>query len=229
VTAAAVCSSQTIISARSGTLYYFEGIVSVDSSLIQPKAGRFSELKAQSVLRTGHGRAEVLLTPGLFLRVGENSAIKMLDNRLVSTRIEILSGTVIAEADDPQMSLKDSPASLIYNGFAVQLVKHGLLEISSDPAQVKVYGGEAAVDSAGNRATVRKGQLLPFSATLLNEQFNDKVGDALYLWARNREQSVLASNAASQRSADLKDLGCEYQPCLTGWSITSHGTKSERQ
>ncbi len=47
------------------------------------------------MLRTGQGRAEVLLTPGVFLRVGENSAIRMLDNRLLSTRVEIVSGNAI--------------------------------------------------------------------------------------------------------------------------------------
>src|SRR5580700_10148411 len=100
MTAVAVCCAQAITSAHSGTLHYFEGTVSVDGSLIQPKVGRFSGLKEQSVLRTGQGRAEVLLTPGVFLRVGENSAIEMLDNRLVSTRVEVLSGTVIVESDD---------------------------------------------------------------------------------------------------------------------------------
>jgi hypothetical protein len=212
IAAAAVCSAQAVTSARSGTLHYFEGTVSVDGSLIQPKVGRYSELKEQSVLHTGQGRAEVLLTPGVVLRVGDNSAIKMLDNRLVSTRVEILSGTVIAESEDPQMSLRDSPVALIYKDFSIQLVKHGLVEISSDPAQVKVYSGDAAVDianagTANNRATLRKGQLLPLSAALLSEKFNDKVGDALYLWARNRAQSVSAANAAREHSAGLVEWG----------------------
>jgi hypothetical protein len=216
--AAAVCCAQAIISAHSGTLHYFEGTVSVDSSLIQPKVGRYSELKEQSVLRTGRGRAELLLTPGVVLRVGENSAVKMLDNRLASTRVEVLSGTVIAESEDPQMSLRDSPVALIYKDFSIQIVKYGLVEISSDPAQVKVYSGEAAVDTANagganNRATVRKGQLLHLSAALLGDKFRDKVGDALYLWARNRSQRVSAANAALERSADLDEWG--YRPGFT--------------
>src|SRR3984885_15118989 len=176
---AAAGSAQSVTSAHSGTLHYFDGDVSIDGTPVLSEAGRFSEIKEQSVLRTAQGRAEVLLTPGVFLRVGENSAIKMLDNRLVSTRVEILSGTVIVESDDPQMSIKDSRVALIYGDYEIRLVKHGLVEISSDPAQMKVYQGEALVSAANDRATVREGRLLPISAALLTEKFNDKVGDGL--------------------------------------------------
>ena len=90
------------------------------------KSADFLKSRNKGVLRTGQGRAEVLLTPGVFLRIGENSAIKLLDNRLVSTRVEILSGTVIVESDDPQMSIKDSPVALIYKDYEIRMVKHGL-------------------------------------------------------------------------------------------------------
>src|ERR1022692_2438788 len=129
---AAVCSAQSVTSAHSGTLHYFEGDISIDGTPVQTKVARFSEIKEQSVLSTGLGRAEVLLTPGVFLRVSENSAIKMLDNRLISTRVEIMSGSVIVESDDPLMSIKDSPVSLIYKDYEVRLVKHGLVEIRSE-------------------------------------------------------------------------------------------------
>jgi len=196
----AVCSGQSVTSAHSGTLHYFEGDVSIDGAQIQSKDGRFSEIKEQSVLRTAQGRAEVLLTPGVFLRVGENSAIKMLDNRLISTRVELMSGTAMVESDDPLTSIKDSPVSLIYKDYEIRMVKHGLVEISSDPAQMKVYKGEALVNTENDRATVREGRLLPFSAALLTENFNDKVGDDLYLWTRDRSQSVSAANMSSARS-----------------------------
>ena len=209
---AAVCSAQSVISAHSGTLHYFEGDVSVDNGSVQSKPGRFSEVKKQSVLCTVQGRAEVLLTPGVFLRVGENSAIKMLDNRLVSTRVAILSGTVIVESDDPQMSVRDSPVTLIYRDYVIRLVKRGLVEISSNPAQLKVYKGEAVVDATtaagtNDHATVGEGRLLPFSAVLAAERFNDKSGDDLYLWTRDRSQSLSAANMSSAYSLSSNGSG----------------------
>src|ERR1700733_9707988 len=204
---AAAGSAQSVTSAHSGTLHYFDGDVSIDGTPVESRVGRFSEIKEQSVLRTAQGRAEVLLTPGVFLRVGENTAIKMLDNRLLSTRVEILSGTAIVESDDPQMSVKDSPVSLIYKDYEIRLVKHGLVEIGSDPAAMKVYKGEAVVTTANDRATVREGRLLSFSAALPTEAFDSKVGDDLYIWARDRSQSVSAANMSSARSLNSTGYG----------------------
>ncbi|HEY3826536.1 MAG TPA: hypothetical protein VGL82_18365 [Bryobacteraceae bacterium] len=206
----AVCSAQSVTSAHSGTLHYFQGDVSIDGNPVEAKVGKFSEVKEQGILRTSQGRAEILLTPGVFLRVGENTAIRMLDNRLLSTRVEILSGSAIVESDDPQMSVKDSPVSLIYKDYEIRMVKHGLVEIESDPAQMKVYKGEAVVTTASDRATVREGHLLPFSAALLTESFNDKVGDDLYIWARDRSQSISAANMSSARSLNPNGYGSGY-------------------
>jgi hypothetical protein len=200
VLTAGFCSAQSVTSAHSGTLHYFEGDVSIDGTPVQSKVGRFSEIKEQGVLRTGKGRAEILLTPGVFLRVGENGAIKMLDNRLVSTRVEVLSGTVVVEADDPQLDVKDSPVTLLFKDYEIWPVKHGLVELSSDPAELKVYKGTALVAAGSNRVTVKEGHSLPFSAALVTEKFNDKVGDDLYLWARDRSQNLSAANMSSARS-----------------------------
>jgi hypothetical protein len=208
---AAISPAQSVTSAHSGTLHYFDGDVSLDGVPVQSKIGKFSEIKEQGVLSTARGRAEVLLTPGVFLRIGENSSIKLLDNRLLSTRVEVLSGTVIVESDDPLTSIKNSPVSLIYKDYEIQMVKHGLIEIESDPAQMKVYKGEALVivakDATNDRTTVREGRLLPFSAALLTEKFNDKVGDDLYLWTRDRSQSISTANMSSARSLNSSGNG----------------------
>ncbi len=48
-------------------------------------------------LATEDARAEVLLTPGVFLRLGSHSSFKMVSNLLSDTRLEVLSGTAIVE------------------------------------------------------------------------------------------------------------------------------------
>ena len=162
--AASVCSAQVITSAHSGTLHYFEGDVSIDGTPVQQQNARFTEIKEKQALRTGRGRAEILLTPGVFLRVAENSSIRMVDNRLVSTRVEILSGNAMIESDDPQMSVKDSPVTLIYRDYEIRMVKHGLVEIGSDPSEMKVFKGEAEVSTSDNHAIIKEGQKMPFAA-----------------------------------------------------------------
>jgi hypothetical protein len=213
--AGAICSAQSVTSAHSGTLHYFEGDVSIDGAQIQSRMGKFPEVKEQSVLSTALGRAEVLLTPGVFLRLGENSSIRMVDNRLVSTRVDVLSGNVILESDDPQMDLKDSPVVLLYKDYEIRMRKHGLAELNADPGQLKVFNGEALVQvSAGsapnNTVVVREGRLMPFTAALLTEKFDSKVGDDLYLWARDRSQNLSAANMSSARTLNSNSFGSGY-------------------
>jgi hypothetical protein len=201
----AVCTAQTVTSAHSGTLHYFEGDVAIDGNQVQSKFGKFEEIKPQSVLSTKLGRAELLLTPGVFLRLGENSSVRMIDNRLVSTRVDVLSGNVILESDDPQMDLKDSPVVLLYKDYEIRMVKHGLAELNSDPGQFKVFKGEALVEAAGNagihnRVTVKESHMVPFSAALVTEKFDEKTGDDLYIWARDRSQVLSAANMSSART-----------------------------
>ena len=81
-----------MISARSGLIHYVEGQVYLGDQPVETKFGNFPEVKENQQLRTEEGRAEVLLTPGVFLRLGENSSFRMITNRLIDTRLELLSG-----------------------------------------------------------------------------------------------------------------------------------------
>src|SRR5215467_9360195 len=90
---------QSIISTHSGVVYFFDGSVFVGYQRLEQKFGRFPEIGEGRELRTEHGRAEVLFTPGVFLRIGEGSAIRMLSSKFSDTRLELLDGSVILEAN----------------------------------------------------------------------------------------------------------------------------------
>ena len=58
---------------------------------------------------TEEGLAEVLLPPGFTLRLGENSSIRMITNRLIDTRVELSTGSAIVdalEARDPEAAVR---------------------------------------------------------------------------------------------------------------------------
>lgn len=192
--------AQSVISAHSGTVHYFEGAVTIDGKPVENHVGKFSEIKENGTLKTALGRAEILLTPGVFLRVGENTEIHLVDNRLLSTRVELISGSLMLEANDSEGSLKDSAVTLIYKDYTVQPVKFGLFEISTESNQLKVYKGQAAVTAGSMRATIKDGRLMPFTAALVAEKFNEKDVDDLYLWTRDRSSHISAANMASART-----------------------------
>jgi hypothetical protein len=71
-----------------GTLNYVEGSASLDGQALNNKSVGNIELKAGQELTTGTGKAEILLTPGIFLRVDSNSAVKMISPDLAQTQVE---------------------------------------------------------------------------------------------------------------------------------------------
>ena len=105
--------AQSVISAHSGLIHFSDGSVFLDDQRVEQKTGKFGQMNNGSELRTQDGRAEVLLTPGTFLRVGANSAIRMLSNKLEDTRVELLSGSAVL--DQGQDALADTSVTVLYN------------------------------------------------------------------------------------------------------------------
>ena len=87
------------ISAKPGAVNYIEGDVTLDGVSIGSASLKSTFLNAGSLLETHAGKVEVLLTPGVFLRVGENSRVRMLKAALVDTQIAIEAGESMIEAD----------------------------------------------------------------------------------------------------------------------------------
>jgi hypothetical protein len=200
VFAGALCSAQSIAPAHSGTVHYFEGDVTVDGVQLVSQVARFTEMKEQSELHTGLGRAEILLTPGVLLRVGEHSTVKMLDNRLVSTRVEFVSGIAMVEAVDAGSTVKDPPVTIVYKDFQAQPVHFGVFELTSLPGQVRVFKGEAKVLGNNAAVTVKEGNAVDLGTTMAMTKFDAKDGDDLYLWSRDRSAYLSAGNMSSART-----------------------------
>src|ERR1700731_2321688 len=74
-------------SAVPGTLNDVEGQVAVAGQSVTSHSVGSVQVEPKQVLETGQGRAEMLLTPGVFLRVGENSAGRLVSPGLADTRV----------------------------------------------------------------------------------------------------------------------------------------------
>jgi hypothetical protein len=198
--AVSMASAQTVISAKSGLIHYVEGRVYVGDQQIETKFGEFPDLKENSQLRTEEGRAEVLLTPGVFVRVGDHSGIRMVTNRLIDTRVEFLSGSVLVEADE---LLKDNAVTIVYADYTVQLERKGIYRFDSTPPAVRVYDGEAMVLYNGKSEEVKPSHMLEMNGELKTAHFDkDKSADELYLWSRNRSQYLAMANVSAAQSVN---------------------------
>ena len=178
-------------------------------------------------MRTEQGRAEVLLTPGVILRVREKSAIRMVANALSDTRVEFLAGSAIVESAEPAAG---TSVTLIYKDWSIRQPQKGLYRIDCEPSRLQVRDGEAEVSATGGSEPVRVGQGmdLPFASVLVPDKSAGEVRDGLTDWAEGRAESISTDNSiaaniqdpASMTGSNLPADAFTYFPML-GYSLPS--------
>jgi hypothetical protein len=189
--------AQNVISAHSGVVHYVEGTAYLNTDRVDLKFGQFPEIKQDQEFRTEEGRAEILLTPGVFLRVGENSSIRMVSNKLSDTRVELLTGAAMVECDD---IAKDNAIMLLYQGNTMILAKRGLYRVETNPARLQVYDGEAIVKGESGQLTLKGGKETALQGVLMAQNFDKKTTDDLYLWSNRRSGYLAKANVSSAMS-----------------------------
>jgi hypothetical protein len=202
--AALPVAAQPVISAKSGVVSYTEGSVKLADQAVEATATSFPEVKENTVLRTEEGRAEVLLTMGVILRMGDNTSFKMLTNRLIDTRMELLSGSHIVEAADIQ---KDNNLTILVKEATVLVNKRGLYRFDVDQNRIKVFDGVASVEKSGQTILVSAGKSLALDNSSNSvEKFDKEATDALDRWARRRSEQLAMANPSAAKQ--VHDYGC---------------------
>jgi len=207
-------NAQSVISIRSGVVHYFDGAVYLGDQPLESHLGTFACVPLGGELRTAEGRAEVLLTPGAFLRLGERSAIRMVANDLADTQVELRTGSAIVELAEPNPG---TSVTLIYKDWRVHFLRKGVYRVDSGPPRLWVSQGEAEVlaGPTGQPITVGRGLDLPFGEVLVPVQTSEEPDDALSDWAKGRGESISADNAITAQIGEDPALG---SPGLDGFT-----------
>lgn len=193
-----------------GTINYVEGQVSLENQPIGP-AG--SVVQPGQMLATGNGFAEVLLTPGAFLRLGHNSQVHLIASGLAETKLQLDRGTAIVEVDQ---LIKGTDLAVLVGGATAKLEKRGLYDFDANQQAVRVVDGKATVMEAAGQKSIGKGdQLLLASAKPLksaNFDVNAIKAEPLYVWSQARSEDESQANVAVAQN--VAAYGGWYGP---GW------------
>src|SRR6201984_2590134 len=139
--------------AMPGTLNYVEGQASIGDQTLDSHAVGNADLQNGEVLETGNGKAEILLMPGVYLRVGSNSSVKMISNSLLNTEVTVNQGEAMVEVDQiyPENNLRVSQP-----GADTRIAKTGLYDFDASNGDVRVFDGKAVVRAVDHDVTVKK-------------------------------------------------------------------------
>ncbi len=216
LTCGSMLSAQNVISAHSGLIHFVEGYgTTLDGMLVAPKAGEFPLMKDGQTLATEESRVEVLLTPGAFLRLAEQSSLKMVTTRLSDTRAELLTGSAVLELDEVQ---KGNNLMLLFHGAKITPLKHGLYRLDANENRFRVFEGEAQVLQGEQTAQVKAGHQIEFGAVLADGKFNRKTTDALDGWAGARSERIAQANLVSANMMSRGGASSSYTNSSWVWN-----------
>lgn len=177
-----------------GTINFIEGQASIGSQSLTDKSVGSTTLMAGQSLATQNGRAEILLTPGIFLRVGDNSSVRMVSPGLANTVLSLDKGRAMLEVTEirPQNNVR-----IEEDGASAQVLKTGLYDFDADHAQIRVFDGKAKVQAGDQQTDVKGGHELTLnnSPKLKAQSFDKKAHeDDLYRWASLRSSYLAEAN-----------------------------------
>ncbi len=182
-----------------GTLNYVEGQVAIDGLSVTSKQVGSAQVEQGGVISTGSGKAEVLLDPGVLLRLGDNSQARLDSTALLDTRVSVLRGDAMVEADQ---IFKENHIQVADAGSTTTLNKQGLYEFNAATPMVRVFDGKADVVAGDRHVELKKNhELLLASANLKSQKFDSKAtGDELYAWSALRSEYQAEANAETART-----------------------------
>ncbi|HEX3940743.1 MAG TPA: hypothetical protein VHX11_04585 [Acidobacteriaceae bacterium] len=179
-----------------GTVNYIEGSASLAGKPLDSKSVGNADLARNQVLSTAEGKAEILMTPGVYLRLDDNSSIKMLSPNLTFTQFDLERGRATVEVDEiyPQNDLQ-----IVTAGVPTEMLKPGLYEFNAANGTAEVFQGKAAArQDDGKWVVIKGGRELALNAAdgAKPHKFKaDAAKDELYNWSSLRSQYLSDASA----------------------------------
>jgi hypothetical protein len=198
-------------SAVPGALNYIEGAATIDGHYLAANSVGSVTLQPGQEIATSQGRVEVLLTPGVFLRLDNNSAAKIVSPDLLNTVVNVDHGRAAVEVDQ---LFKQNDLHIVENNVPVQLLKPGFYEFDAERGTVLVFSGEAAaLRPNGKFATIKEHHDLNVvdGPQLKTASFDEDAQEQtdLYRWSSLRSDYLAEANQQI-----VGEYGAGYAP---GW------------
>ncbi len=156
------------------------------------------DLETGDVVRTGlDGRVEVLLNPGSYLRMGEDSELELTNNSFENLEVRLTRGTAIVEvtgADDSELLINISTPHT-----RMAIVRRGLYRVNvvpGDATELIVRKGRVMLQpthtkiKGGNKVVFNENS---FSVAKLRNA--DKTKDSIEVWSKDRAQTLARANS----------------------------------
>jgi hypothetical protein len=178
-----------------GTVNYVEGQVALDGQSVPAKSATSAVVEQNQILNTQQGKAEMLLVPGVFLRLGNESQVEMLSPDLENTKVRLTKGSAMLEVDN---LFKQNNLVVDTGNVSTRIDQKGLYAFDANNGLVGVVEGKATVHEDDNQVTLKKGHEVafadgqPFKAQKLDVTALE--ASPLYRWSELRSEYEAQAN-----------------------------------
>jgi hypothetical protein len=153
------------------------------------------DLVSGDVVTTGAAsQAEVLLNPGSYLRVAENSEFVLVDNSLDNLLVKLVKGSVIVEATG--MDNIDLRIAIATNRERLTIVRPGIYRINAQTGTTELLVRKGRVAISDNpRDIVKGGKKLTFAGgSALTAKLDKHDKDLFDNWSKERGETLARAN-----------------------------------
>lgn len=198
--------SDYVVSAKAGVVNIVEGEASVIRAhlfAVPEMLISGDELQPGDSVKTGaDGRAEILLNPGCYLRLGNSSQFVFFFDGFTSNKVKLLSGSAVLEA-----SAIDGYIFVETPKNKIEIARTGLyrFNVGADAKPgIVVRKGEALV---GNAAIKNGKQAIVDGATPVIAKLDKLDVDSLDDWSKTRAKSLIAANNSLSNRGMRRSVG----------------------
>lgn len=177
------CNGQPVISVHAGLILFTEGAVLLDGKPYLSRSGRWSEVPENVILETQDGKVDLLLAPGVFLRMGTHTGIRLISNKLFDVQIEFLGGSAIIESARQQ---PENSVRFLHAERQLQIAEAGRYRIDSEPGQIVVDSGQVEIRQEQDVLTLGEHHVFSFDSGEVAEAGPPL--DALDSWDKERRR-----------------------------------------
>lgn len=206
-----------VISAKAGGVNFVEGTVTVTRA-----TGKSGYLMKNDTLEVGdkvttanNSKAEILLNPGSYIRLGSNSEFEFITTSLDDLKLKLTAGSAMLEV----FANNDFSVEVHAQNSKFYLVQSGVYRIDATGpiARIEVWEGKAQVGDA-NPKIVKDGRAASvYGSTVTVAKFERDENDVLESWSKTRARELAKINARLEKRSLRSTLISSYHSNL--WNL----------
>lgn len=199
--------AQKIVGVKAGILQSIKGEVYLEDKRLKLPQNGHIQMENGQFLTTKQGYAEMLLSPGAYLRLGEDSCLRMDDTQLGRTRITLEQGSALIEV---VQEIEGNRMTFAIATSVVGIERAGLYRLYALPGELRVYRGEAVVVKQGKTTLAKSGRVVRFARDLAVRKFDTDTADSLHTWAARRSFDLFIITPETRKQT-------HWAPVSAGW------------